>query len=48
MIPREIIEPRNKIKKLEHDAVNQFRNKGEMMKKNRYTTNVNWGPCVTR
>ena len=29
-IEREIVELRNKIKKLESDAVNQFRNKGEM------------------
>ena len=29
-IEREIIELRNKIKKLESDAVNQFRNKGDM------------------
>ena len=29
-IEREIIELRNKIKKLEHDVVNQFRNKGEL------------------
>ena len=29
-IEREIIELRNKIKKLEHDAVNQFRNKGDL------------------
>jgi predicted RNase H-like nuclease (RuvC/YqgF family) len=29
-IEKEIIELRNKIKKLESDAVNQFRNKGDM------------------
>ena len=29
-IEREIIELRNKIKKLEHDVVNQIRNKGEL------------------
>ena len=29
-IEREIVELRNKIKKLESDAVNQFRNKGDM------------------
>ncbi len=29
-IEREIIELRNKIKKLENDAVNQFRNKGDI------------------
>ena len=29
-IEREIIELRNKIKKLEDDAVNQFRNKGDI------------------
>ena len=29
-IEREIIELRDKIKKLENDAINQFRNKGEM------------------
>ena len=29
-IEREIIELRNKIKKLEHEVVNQFRNKGEL------------------
>ena len=29
-IERELIELRNKIKKLEHDVVNQFRNKGEL------------------
>ena len=29
-IEREIVELRNKIKKLESDAVNQFGNKGEM------------------
>ena len=29
-IEREILELREKIKKLENDAINQFRNKGEM------------------
>ena len=29
-IEREIMELRNKIKELEHDVVNQFRNKGEL------------------
>tara|TARA_R100001086_G_scaffold167684_1_gene91069 strand:+ start:79 stop:255 length:177 start_codon:yes stop_codon:yes gene_type:complete len=29
-IEREIIELRNKIKELEHNVVNQFRNKGEL------------------
>ena len=29
-IEREILELREKIKKLESDAINQFRNKGEM------------------
>ena len=28
--PDEILDLRTKIRKLEHDAVNQFRNKGEM------------------
>jgi len=29
-IEKEILDLRSKIKKLEHDAVNQFRNKGEL------------------